>query len=442
MADPQSTGEQKTPRLARRAWPLLLLLLLLVPLLRLVAIQGGIYPLRIAGGSMAGAFFGPHFLVQCHDCGIVFHCGVEYVPASRLAVCPNCGFAENRLEPAARTSGRRVVIDRWAQWTRGPTAWQAVAFTSAQDPDYLVVKRLVARGSGRLEIRDGDIFVDGQIQQKTLDQLRQMCILVHDDRFRPIRTAGLPARWHGAKADSRWHATPTGYRHDASSRAPTPAIDWLEYTQWACWTNPAPPIARTGPAPIVDHYAYNQNVSRNGLHPVGDIMLRCKMTLRGIGRVVLRADDGTDRFQLELDYPEPRCRLRQNGRVVWRGRHTGYRQPWSIEFAVCDQRVLAAINGGNLLEQPFEPTALPSRRCAAPLALAAVGLPMEVESLQVYRDVYYLGPNGQRHWDAPQPLGADQWFALGDNVPVSADSRHTGPVNSDAIIGSVHTLPN
>jgi signal peptidase I len=53
-------------------------------------------------------------------------------------------------------------------------------------------------------------------------------------------------------------------------------------------------------------------------------------------------------------------------------------------------------------------------------------------------DVHYLDPAGlPRDWTAPAPLAADEYFLLGDNQPVSIDSRHWGGINRKAILGLV-----
>ena len=58
------------------------------------------------------------------------------------------------------------------------------------------------------------------------------------------------------------------------------------------------------------------------------------------------------------------------------------------------------------------------------LSIGAPGLLVQFEAPQVYRDVHYLGPGG-----APLLAGTTidrghaQWFVLGDNVPISLDSR-------------------
>ena len=124
---------------------------------------------------MAGPLYGPHLSVLCDDCGITFCCGAEYVPESQTAVCPNCGYTENRLDATTVRVGKRVVIDRWSRWMHDAEQWQTVAFAAPQDPGRLAVKRLVASG-GQIEIRDGDVFVDGQIQRKGQPRrIRPLC---------------------------------------------------------------------------------------------------------------------------------------------------------------------------------------------------------------------------------------------------------------------------
>ena len=114
-------------------------------------------------------------------------------------------------------------------------------------------------------------------------------------------------------------------------------------------------------------------------------------------------------------------------------------QPWVIELAVCDQQVLAAINGAGLLEYRFQRTDGP-RPLVPPLAVWTSGLRVQFEAPRIYRDVHYLGPAGERRWVAPHPLGPGQWFVVGDNVPVSIDSRRIGPVAGDSMIGPVYRL--
>ncbi|MBM4094591.1 MAG: hypothetical protein FJ276_35075, partial [Planctomycetes bacterium] len=248
------------PGTRRMAWCGLLLCLAGL-LVRVGALQGWFRPIRVVGGSMAESLYGPHLRVRCQDCGIVFRCGVECPPADNLAVCPNCGYRRNQVDPHAVTRGQRVLIDRWAHAWGGSRAWRAVAFRSPLDPDRLEVKRLVAGNAGQVEIRDGDVFIDGQIQRKSLEQLSAVRVLVHDDRFRPTRDPSLPARWLARREDSQWTTTGSGYSFKPPPGAGSRAPDWLDYQQWTCWPNAYPGNTRCTLAPILDHYAYNQSLS-------------------------------------------------------------------------------------------------------------------------------------------------------------------------------------
>ncbi|MGM0487407.1 MAG: S26 family signal peptidase [Planctomycetota bacterium] len=430
------------PPLRGRCGPWVLLILLLLLGVRFFAFEGWVWPVRVVGGSMADSFLGAHYRICCGDCGFVFHCGAEYVPSNRKAVCPNCGFRDNELEESRRGPGQRVLIDRWSGWTGGAELWQPLAFTSASRAEYLAIKRVVAKGEGRVGIQDGEVFLDGRIQRKTLAQFRQLRLLVHDDRYRPTQTKGLPDRWRAAEPDSPWRATDSGYQYVAKDKRPNSAVDWLEYRQWTCWPNRSPPAKRTAPTPILDHYAYNQSLSRSRLHEVGDIMLQCELTARGRGRVVLRFDDGADRFQFTLNYPDRSCYLRHNGKLVGHVSRPTLPRPWRIEFGVCDQRVFASMDQTVLFQRGYQPAEYPRREVevASPLAVGAAGLEVQFEAPRIYRDVYYLGPGGERRWVAPDPLAPDEYFVIGDNVPVSIDCRRIGPLREDSVRGPVFHL--
>ena len=65
---------------------------------------------------------------------------------------------------------------------------------------------------------------------------------------------------------------------------------------------------------------------------------------------------------------------------------------------------------------------------------------LELERIQIWRDVYYLPGPARQEWvrsAAPWSveLAGDEWFFLGDNSSQSSDSRYTGPTKTDAIIG-------
>jgi signal peptidase I len=429
---PQSSRRSFTRGIARAAVFLLLALLSV----RLLLIQGWWRPVRIVGGSMADAFYGPHLTVRCRDCGMCFRCGSEHPPIRELAVCPNCGCPDNPVDTTRVIPGQRVCIDRGAKLISGLGTWQAVAFRPPSDPDRLIVKRIVAGGPGRVAIRDGDIYLNDRIQQKNLAQIRELRILVHDDQYR----CSLANRWQPRQSPSCWKPTRTGYRAVTPSKAVS-AIDWLDYVQWTCWPNSAPAISRTERVPILDHDPYNHSLSRGNLHPVSDLMLVCQLQFDGPGVCVLRITSRSDVFEWALQPMERACQLKWNGAIVAQSAYAGQTSSLAVEMAVCDHRVLAALDGATLFQFDYRPSSGPAGDDPVGLSVGVAGGSVCLEFLRVYRDVHYSGPGGAHSWEVPRALTAAHWFVLGDNVPMSIDGRLWGAIEDRHMLGPVRAWP-
>ena len=68
-----------------------------------------------------------------------------------------------------------------------------------------------------------------------------------------------------------------------------------------------------------------------------------------------------------------------------------------------------------------------SRACLRRLQLAPQGLEAKIRDLRVFRDVYYTQPIAARLNSVvgkPVRLGEEEYFVLGDNSPISDDSRN------------------
>ncbi len=131
-----------------------------------------------------------------------------------------------------------------------------------------------------------------------------------------------------------------------------------------------------------------------------------------------------------------------------------------VEFGLCDQQVLLVIDGQTILRHAYDratnqrsdagdthtsderPRQLAIGCIHAPQRVPVKFVPpIQIDNLKVWRDVYYLDPQGlSRDWTAGARLGADEYFLLGDNQPVSIDSRHWEPpsVLRRAIVGHVY----
>ena len=262
---------------------------------------------------MAPALVGAHHRITCGDCGFVLRCDATNVPASGLAVCPNCGYRSNELTAANLQPGEQVLIDRWKLLGREPRRGEVVAARQPGSPDGLVVKRIAALPGERLEIRGGDLFVNGEIVRKSLPELRAVRVLVHDNAFQPLATQGLPPRWQPATPDSRWQRQ--GLAYQAAPSLPgkeDETLDWIEYHHWHGTASSAP---RTQVVPILDNDSFNQNLSRQ-LNLVTDVLLTCRVQATGAGELALVAMDGNQRFQIRIQPDRRRVALDKNGHEI------------------------------------------------------------------------------------------------------------------------------
>jgi signal peptidase I len=182
-------------------------------------------------------------------------------------------------------------------------------------------------------------------------------------------------------------------------------------------------------APISDAYGYNRGLDGTGRSEVRDLMFEATVSLRGHrGEFVVAISDGAARFDCTFDLEAGSLNLREasSGNVV---RTASLPKAVSqksavVEVSLMDRQFLLAIDGVLPFEPyVYEPPAKPAATPWRPVMFAARGLIAQVADLRLYRDVYYTAPPGGRGAAQAARLGAHHYFALGDNSPVSKDSR-------------------
>jgi signal peptidase I len=406
----------KPRRLLRRGVEALVVLAITTLLADAFLIDGWLVPSVVSSGSMAPALLGPHRTARCAACGMPLVCDAEELTVDSL-VCPNCGHPNNPLAPRT-IAGDRLLIDRATLGIRPPRRWDVIVFhCSGHARDYCV-KRIVGLPGETVEVREGDVYIDGQIARKTLAEQRAMAILVHDSAY---RDSHLPLRWQPAGSDSDWHPAADGgwSFHRKATELPSPA-DWLSYVH--CRRKIGSPES-IDEIPIRDDDPYNPGTSRR-LNDVSDLMLVARLQLSGNGSLWLRANDGRELFQLEIQPSAGRMLLQRDGKEVQTSQLTTRLLDRSVELVIStfDQRLLLAIDGRVELTFDCQRPSGPLHPIARPLAIGADGLEVAIQRLQVYRDVYYT-PSTHSIPAVVRKLGPGEYFILGDNSPISVDSR-------------------
>jgi hypothetical protein len=94
-----------------------------------------------------------------------------------------------------------------------------------------------------------------------------------------------------------------------------------------------------------------------------------------------------------------------------------------LEFSLWDGQALIAIDG----VEPLEPWRVFPGAFGPdnwrPARFGATGGGFAVRHLRLFRDIHYTAPTGARGGELPVALADDEYFMLGDNSPVSRDSR-------------------
>jgi signal peptidase I len=423
--------------LIRQTVEMIVLLCLCVVLVRTFSAEAYVVPT----GSMAPTLLGQHRELTCDNCRFVYVVGIEEDGHTGQAVCPNCGRRAYEDTPSIECGGDRVLVQKFLYDFRRPKRWEVAVFHFPGEPTQAYVKRVVGLPGDSIRIAGGDIYVAGQIVRKTLPEIRAMRMLIHDSRFEPQDSGRFP-RWQfrtgtrDGPLESGWTQGDGTFTHAAVNRDALRHVDWLVYRH----LDPS----RGQYGPVRDFYGYNGGDlhADNEVADVGmDAKLRVSNSVESIS-VSLRS--GTDQFLVRIPVGKSRpIQLLQNNA---RKSLTNCRNPlennnqWPrtilLEAAVFDRRVQVAIDRQPLFD-PFDFDAPISvgNFSDSPIALGVRGGELEVRELRIYRDIYYTSslaytPRHPHGLSTAVRLGPDEYFVLGDNSPVSNDSRfwNDGPV--------------
>ncbi len=388
-----------------------------------------IEPFGVPTGSMAPVLAGNHKAGACPRCGYPVMVGNGEEPRSRktagryytLATCPNCGSGNLGLETVPVCAGDRLLVNKTVFEFRKPRRWEMAVFRCPCNSDKTYVKRIVGLPGETVQIRGGDVFINGAIARKGLAECKAVRIPVFDNNY-PPQPDGWKARWSrragiGGReqpADSEIQGT---YLHLRA--ADDGEEHWLVYRHWL--------IDEESEQPLDDAYAYNGGDYPQRLEAVHDFMLECDIEpVQGEGEVMFGITDGLDQVVAEIPVGAMMKGARlMAGNGLLRVAPDFHLEPGKtvhVELAFMDRRALLAIDGRCV----FEPADLPAAdwrpEVSRPVQVGARGVEAVVANFRLFRDIHYTAGGVQSH-PAPVRLGRGEYFVLGDNSSNSDDSR-------------------
>lgn len=450
----------------------------------------------ITTGSMAPTLLGFHKQVVCPSCRSEFAIGISNGQAPARAVCPNCDEAGIETDSLLANDGDQVLVFKSAFNFRWPRRWEVAVFRNPNDTTEAYVKRVVGLPGERVQVRRGDVFINGEITRKSLDVQRGVRILVHDHALQPTadEASDWQPRWTGDQP--WWQPRAQGFAVDTRAEKGRAAqLAWLTYRHWvrsggrhitrlklAQWPATATPptsdvepvrydadaqeltcrgvmsestrerLVETSPdrkfqaaieqlyteshiAPLTDFYAYNRQLPGNGDSAVvRDLMLVTQVDFKaGQGEFLLEMNDGTETYRWVFDTRQQQVRLHLAGSaapVRTAPLPARFAQDTvQLEMSLFDRQVLCSMNG-QLMFEPWELPLTPPGKTAPrrQVRIGAHGIRLHVLDLKLYRDVYYTADGGaeSKSWELRDTRDHQEFFVLGDNSPISVDSRLWG----------------
>ena len=429
-------------------------------------------------------------IIRCSACSYSFRGENEnYREANVHAFrsrCPTCHFEfDDILESTNVTGGHKILVTKFAYAVGEPERWDVIVFTFDQWKNY--IKRLVAKPGERIDLWDGDVYINGEIERKYLHPYVQdvLWVKIADSsvaerglRDHPPAWREVPAKGAGREAVETMLATWSKKTRRWSVNA-SGEIAALEYQRG---------FDNFYPYNLITHHTrgYPQSVQ------VGDRKLEFvvrpvvgaestapkRVTGAWVGgetreggftfQFRIPVADGTAAGQKavlrrvttdEGNQPDPdraaySPALEATADVVIR-KDAATR----ITFENVDDRAAVYVDGERVLELEYtsfpdgsdfaDPEWIPPRmpseeRGAHNLRLFVADSQVELSDLRVHRDMYYIGQfnsNGMMNYEASSvQLEEGQYFALGDNGPSSSDGRFWGYVPESHLMGKAFAV--
>ena len=422
--------------------------------------------------GMAPLLQGSNRSFYCENCSKTFfyalserQSGEGDVPV--LPRCPNCGTPKkpDALASASVHSGDRVAFDRLSR----PKRWDLVVYRTPGEGSLRRTGRVVGLPGEKVEIFDGDLFIDGRRLQKLPNEAYDCWLSLYDNQFWPQDFKKAKYGWRPVKNGSPESIDSEKSVDSEKSAESKKGTGWFRTELgWLC-DSPKVPCTLRYQGPLSSHPVYNRLLGIKNRHEdlqdefpalhdlrvvVWTKIIRQQAILtfryRFRGRTITVSIGPGGKVLLRVIDPEGN-KLEERSKIRFLGEHK------RLEFTVADGQVTLQDGWRLVAHLDFAPKEIEAAR--QEVQDHAIGLPetppeleLEVQKglyllsrIQVRTDLYYYRPEELARFDrlaenfsregSEQTERSGYWL-LNDNSSLpEVDSRYFGPVDVSEIEG-------
>lgn len=403
--------------------------LLVALILALVFRAFGVEAFQIPTGSMAETLKGAHYHLRCVRCGYAYDVGGDTSLYNRPQ-CSSCGYYQPTAAIGRQQNGDRIFVLKSIYQYTAPKRWDVVVFKNPTDPIINYIKRLIALPGETVQIIDGDVFINGQIQRKPAKVQNELWMPIYENDYQPFSAASLAGQTAVSDALNRSWQQPFDNEPNTDSRwnlnANGPAVFVLDddprRDHWLIY-NPA------NGNNFHSAYAYNSDMLRRAQPVCTDLMMRFYVRPESNGCVGASLEKQDVHYIGRVDFAGMLFLERRQGEQTTELARmpfgpTADNRLMYFEFANVDHRLVLRYGRHRLsLDLPVRPVQVKNNHVQPEVRLMGRGH-VQVSHLGLFRDTYYISQGTLRaNEDDPFELQAGEFFVCGDNSPNSLDAR-------------------
>jgi signal peptidase I len=397
---------------------------------------------RIPTGSMADTLMGAHFRLACPQCGYHYEYGFiperyrlqrDTVPLSpqkpMRTRCPSCGNEQWGGEARKVSNGDRILVLKCLYQFFEPKRWDVVVFKNPTEPRINYIKRLVGKPGETVEIIDGDIYINGQIERKPTRVQNELWTTVYDNDYQPVRPSD--GSFNGRSWQQPFNMAGSLWKNDEVGKTIFHLDSEPGDENTIVYDTTAGNNFRAG-------YAYNDFQTQSGLPFCSDLRVRLYATLsKEGGHIGIAISKYESKYRASVDFAGKMVISKIfEGResVLASGQIGGLPvdKPIYISFANVDHHLIFEAGSEKLIfDIGRKSDSAGERKTDIEPKVEIFGSgKMTLLHVAVFRDIHYTGSrfgngviDGRAAEGNPLKLKDDQFFVLGDNSPNSEDGR-------------------